>query len=74
MLSDSILNETIRTLEVFIAHIAPDIRQSPLSPEHLMHKEALLGARVLLSKLRYVRSFNTPTAPDQLIDDRESQG
>lgn len=68
MLSDSILNETIRSLETFTQHIAEDVRQGPSSTQHLLRKEALLGARVLLSKLRLVRSFDTPTSPDQLVD------
>lgn len=70
MLSDSILNDTIRSLETFTEHIAEDVRQSPSSHQHLLRKEALLGARVLLSKLRLIRSFNTPTSPDRLVDGR----
>jgi len=59
MLPDHSVNDTIRTLEDLAARFAREVAtaESPLTPEHRLRKEALMTTRVLLSKLRLVRSF-----------------
>lgn len=59
MQSDHAVNDTIRTLEDLAASFARQVgtAESPLTPEQQLRKEALMTTRVLLSKLRLVRSF-----------------
>lgn len=54
------VDETIRTLENLAARFAHEVCTvaGPLTPEQRLRKEALMTTRVLLSKLRLVRSFS----------------
>jgi hypothetical protein len=58
MTPDHLVNDTIRTLENLAVRFAHEVRtEGPLTPEQRLRKEALMTTRVLLSKLRLVRSY-----------------
>lgn len=59
MTPNHFVNDTIRTLENLAVSFAHEVgaAESPLTPEQRLRKEALMTTRVLLSKLRLVRSF-----------------
>jgi hypothetical protein len=67
---DRSIDATIRNLEGLAAHFAAQVREAalrgPLSPESQLQKEALMTARVLLSKLKLVRSICHPDQDQQL--------
>jgi hypothetical protein len=64
MTTDHSVDQTIRNLEGLSARLAQEMHEgateSALTPEQRLRKEALMTTRVLLSKLRLVRSFSQP--------------